>query len=80
MDTLSLSVLTDVIMNAGYVFGFRERKNHCVVSESRMKIAHEAFTFMQGTGLEKMLEYYQIDYSADSIRSAFTELWRKKNA
>jgi len=77
MDTICLSSVVDAIIDAAYLFGYRERKRSTPVSEERMSMAHEAYAFISGTGLNKVIEYYDLGLDADRLRTSFESLWRR---
>jgi len=77
MDSLCTSSLVDAIIDASYLFGYRERKLKNPPSAKRMNDAREAYAFIQGTGLDNMIRYYELDLDADTLRSRFMDLWKQ---
>ena len=72
-----MSSLVDALIDASYLFGYRERKLKTPPSEKRMEAAREAYAFISGTSLDNMIKYYDIALDADSLRSKFMALWQQ---
>ena len=80
MDTLCLSTIADAIIDASYLFGYRERRLKTPVSNARLSIAKEAYAFISGTGLDRVIEYYALDLDADKLRTSFESMWRQNGS
>lgn len=80
MDTLCLSSLVDTIIDASYLFGYRERYTKNPVSNERMSMAYEAYAFISGTGLDKVIQFYGLDLDAERLRTNFESLWRRNGS
>jgi len=76
MDSLCLSALVDSLIDAAHLFGYRERRTKYPVSEKRMVVARESYAFICGTGLDKMIKFYDMDFDPDELRSKFMDLWK----
>lgn len=70
-----MSSLVDALIDASYLFGYRERKIKTPPSKERMEKAAEAYAFISGTGLDKMIRYYDINLDPETLRSQFMNLW-----
>ena len=77
LDSLCMSSLVDALIDASYLFGYRERKLKTPPSAKRMDAAREAYAFISGTGLENMIKFYDIAIDAENLRSKFMELWHQ---
>ena len=78
MDSLCLSSLVDTLIDAAYLFGYRERKIKTPISDAKLATAKDAYAFISGTGLEMMIKYFDIDLNADNLRGRFSELWAQR--
>ena len=74
MNTLGLSILVDALKSSAFFIngsnGFKLRRYGC-------KIGSSSLAFIQGTGLEIMLNTYHIEYNADELRNNFFSLFHK---
>lgn len=72
INTLGMTSLVQTIMEASYLF---IGPTHVWATSAQTgitrKIAKESFAFIQGTGLEMMLQHYCIDLDADLLRNGF---------
>lgn len=66
MNTIGISVLCEALRNASYFYKV-DYGNHFV----KRKEVNECYAFVQGTGLEILLESYHLNYDADQIRNGF---------
>lgn len=72
-----MSSLVNSILDAAYIFGYRKKKHsEGHINPKMQENSREAFAFVSGTGLETMIEYYQIDYNAEEIREKFYQLFK----
>ena len=78
MDTLCLSSLMNLLVDASYLFGHRQRRSRKPVSDAKMGEAREAYAFVSGTGLDNMIKYYNINMDPDVLRSKFEAIWKQK--
>lgn len=69
---IALSILKNTLFEASYMF---THTNGCksVTAMTSLQVSKQAYAFLSGTGLDIMLDEYQLDYSAESIRNAFYE-------
>ena len=75
--TLALSSLVNSILDAAYIFGYRKKKqSEGHINPEMVENSKEAFAFISGTGLNMMIEYYQIDYNAEELREKFYHLFK----
>lgn len=72
-----MSSIVDVLVDASYLFGYRERKSKYPVRPEKWEAAHEAYAFISGTGLDMVIKFYDMALDADRLRSAFMDMWRK---
>lgn len=57
--------------------GYRAKKNaEGKTNPKLVERGKEAFAFVQGTGLELIIDYYQLDYNPDEIRDQFFNLFK----
>lgn len=68
-NTIGLSVLYEVL---------REAYSYLSANQPRT-IDKQAFMFVQGTGLEKLLVYYHMDYDAENIRQCLYTMAKRKD-
>ena len=72
METLFLSVLADTLIEASYMFGYRQKgRGEGFVNTKLMSASQEAFDFVAGTGLNIMIREYKMGYDPDRIRELF---------
>ena len=75
--TLALSALGHTILDAAYIFGHRNKANSEGKTNPKLQeISREAYAFISGTGLDLMIEYYQLDYDAEEIRFQFYQRFK----
>ena len=75
--TLALSALVNSMQDAAYLFGFRKKKtSEGFINKKLYESSKEAYAFLSGTGLEMMIEYYQIDYDAEELREKFGQIFK----
>lgn len=67
---IGVSIVESVIREASHYIVKTDNSGHRF-SQSTIKTGSQAYTFMTGTGLEKLINFYNLDYSADLIRSGF---------
>lgn len=77
MDTLCTAMIVDALVNAAHLFGYKKIKKDIPLKGAHLYRAREAYAFISGTGLDKVIEYYQIDLNADELRSRFMSIWRQ---
>ena len=86
VNTLGMSVLTETIKSAAFYMNntyhmIEEAKfNKSYVSHFKMDMreGRQSLAFINGTGLEIMLDSYCLDFNADRLRSGFFYLMRKE--
>ena len=78
MDTICLSSIADALIDAAYLFGYRQRRSSHPLSESKLAAAKEAYAFVSGTGLDMVIRYYQMELDPDELRSKFMNIWKQK--
>lgn len=67
MNTLGLSII-EIELKQAANFYFTEYKN----PKTKMaKVASKSLAFIQGTGLEMVIENFGLMYDADALRNAF---------
>ena len=75
--TLALSALSEVILDASYIMGHRQKANSEGKTNPKLQeSSRDAYAFISGTGLELMIEYYQLDYNAEEIRFQFYQRFK----
>lgn len=62
MHTIGLSIIAQELKRALYIY---EKPNY------HPKTASDSLAFIQGTGLEIVIDYYHLEYDADAIRNVF---------
>jgi len=87
VNTLGVSILAESLRSAAF---FIKNTNHLVDSnhysrtwvyeyKSHMKDGRESLAFINGTGLEIMLDSFYLDFDAEKIRKGFFYIMRKDN-
>lgn len=75
INTLGMTSLVQALTEASYMFA---GSNHtwCTRAQTGItqKAARQSFLFIQGTGLEMMLEQYCIDLNPEELRNGFYSL------
>lgn len=76
-NTLGQSILVETLKSAAYYVS----NSNCHTTE-RMKIARiregsSCFVFVQGSGLETLIQRYGMDYDAEKIREGFNYCLRQ---
>lgn len=72
INTLGLSVLLQTLRTASYVFLTSNQSGRPISGSGRTKKeAVECFAFIQGTGLELLLQRHHIDMDANTLRYGF---------
>lgn len=64
MHTIGLSIIYTELKHARYAYTSTGRGWH-------VKAGSDSLAFIQGTGLELVLDYYHLAYDADNIRNVF---------
>ena len=83
VNTLGLSILTETLKSAAfYMSNTLHHVNQCTKFytshfNSEMKEGSECLAFIQGTGLELILERYCLDYNPDKLRDKFFHIMKK---
>lgn len=67
MSLIAKSVLESTLKEASYFFTLSAPKWR----PDLVQASSQALVFMSGTGFEQMIEFYQLAYDADSIRTEF---------
>lgn len=76
--TLVMLLTINTIGESILVQAFREAKYYMNFTGSRpSKSIRESYLFINGTGLDAVIEDYQLDYDATSLRSIF--FWKVKH-
>lgn len=70
LNTLGLSILAETLIGA-------EKFICSSSSNSRMYEYKQCYAFVQGTGLDILLDTYHLGYDADSLRSGFNYYLKK---
>lgn len=65
-NTIGMTVLTDTLKDAAYVFFHTGTISHEKQEDSRDSLA-----FIQGTGLDMMIIAYRINLDAENLRKSF---------
>ena len=73
MNTLGMTILENAFKTASFLF---TRSNS--VSEKKLEEYKENLAFIQGTGLEIMLDTYHIVYDANKLRNGFFTIFNRK--
>ena len=77
MTTMALSSLVDTFVAASYLFGnYHDANAGGYTHKQRMRIGKLALAFISGTGLNLMIDYYQLNYNADEIRNQFFGIFK----
>ena len=78
LNTIGMTVLVDALLEASCYFtgsGLNGRQ----LGERRMQECKESLAFVQGTGLDIIVDTYQIAYDTDHLRkSFFTRMGRRE--
>ena len=80
MNTIGEAVLCETLRSAAYYF---VRSCHGVTTSTSyfkrnlLTESKQCFMFIQGTGLDIILESYNLDYDADKLRQSFNYYLRK---
>ena len=67
-----MAVLTNAIYEASYIFTESGNRGKPLTKYSQ-KISQQSYAFIRGTGLDIMIEEYNIDYNPELIRNYFME-------
>lgn len=70
-NTLALSLITNTFTEASYMF--THTANVPTRHKQYLSASKQAFAFIQGTGLEIMIQVYNLDYDANKLREIFYE-------
>jgi len=77
INTIGMSVLCESLKEASYYFtGSGETGRP--LSSSNKKNCKESLMFVQGTGLERMLNCYNLAYSGTKIRETFFTIFEHR--
>jgi len=81
MTTLGESILVETLKSAA---SFITRSHNGVskkgyYSRNTFKEAMQCYYFVQGTGLDILIESYELDYNAEEIRKGFNYQIRRKH-
>ena len=68
-NTLALSLITHTFTEAAYMF--THTANFPTRHKQYLSASKQAFAFIQGTGLEIMIQVYNLDYDAAKLREIF---------
>ena len=79
MNTIGLSVVCETLKFASLLFptsnGYKPK-----VSTERRNEYRECFAFIQGTGLDLLLNQYEINYDANRIRNGFNYIFHVRSS
>ena len=76
-NTLALSAFVNTIVEAAYLFGYRAKANAAKRFNPNLNArAKVAYAFIMGTGLERMIEYYSMDYEPETFREKLHECFK----
>lgn len=74
---LAFSILKNTLVDAAFAIIHTNGKlNHS--REIQMATSKQALAFLMGTGLDIMLQSYDLDYSADELRESFYQTFHIK--
>jgi len=85
MNTLGMEVLIHTFRDASHLFtrtlGYTVHpallpKNKL---DRYLRESKESYLFIQGTGLELAIQFYQLDYDAERLRNCFNYLYKVKH-
>ena len=71
LNTIGLAVLTETFRSASFLFLHTNGHNSSRAFQEKMKESKIALMFIQGSGLEAMLNYYHMAYDPFRIRERF---------
>lgn len=70
LNTLGLSILTETLYSAQFIYTQSGRRSDI--------LEHQAcYAFIQGSGLDMLLEQYGLEYDPDGIRNGFNYYLRR---
>ena len=80
-DTMALSCLANILIDASYYLGHRMKKTKNVgIDHNRTTSCKEAYAFMSGTGLDVLIDYYEMDLDPETLREKFCALFQANTA
>ena len=74
MTTIGLACILNAFQEASMLYTY----TNGYFGEKKMRVAHQALAFIQGTGLEITLTYYGLDYNANQLRTTFFRVFHVK--
>ena len=66
MNQIGIAILSDAFKNVNYYF---HHSNN--IGRQRLRVVSDSLAFIQGTGLELVMEAYHVDYNPDNLRNTF---------
>lgn len=72
ISTIGMSVIAESFRSAAYLFissGFRISSSGCL--KQKVKDARESLAFISGTGLDIVIQEFNLDYDPDKLRNGF---------
>lgn len=76
-NTLGLSILTETLRSASFMFFHSNNgvHEHSQSQKQKLRESYRSFAFVQGTGLDVLLDRYALAYNANLLREAFFKMF-----
>ena len=68
--TLGISIIAETLKSAAFYLTYTG-STKSVYMEHKVEEARQSLVFIQGTGLEKLIRAYNLDYNANRLRTGF---------
>lgn len=82
INTIGVSIISEALIQAAYLFGSKRQAlwRHNKPGLVKQEQYQEAYLFIQGTGLDIVIENYGLDYNAESLREGFNQIFHVKTS
>lgn len=75
MNTIGMSILFEAFHNASFIYKIPRGNQYMTRKE-----VLDSYAFVQGTGLDILLQSYHLDYDPDQLRNGFNYYMKKVSA
>jgi len=82
LNTLGMAVLSETLKEAYYYISHTSKLNGHVNRSVRMAMSNgaESFAYVNGTGLNVLINYYHLDLRPDEVKFSFLKMVRMNSA
>jgi hypothetical protein len=78
MNTIGMTILIDALKESSYLFTGSDGRGHYLRPKKR-ELCEESLAFVQGTGMDMMINTYYIAYDPHELRNTFFTRFNRRD-